>query len=406
MRILYISAVIPAASGSGGKRACYNHLVDLQKNATNIHAVFVSVDGTQPDQNIFDPEKTTWKSFQRETPRIGESSKAKFAALFDLVFGDWPRQVKAAYSLAANDYIADYVLHHPVDLIVVEHISGFALLKKLTKNIPVVYISYNIEANILLDQLSYSPLLSLYRVAFLLDHLKMKSFEKKIIQEVSGIVCISSIDVDDTVRLAGGTKNKVVHWQELNNLKSELWKYTGAKKLLFVGSASYFPNREAIEWLVNILMPEIFKIDPQVNLYLCGSSSSDVDMPLVSPNVNFLGFVSDSVLEECHRESDLFISPIRLGGGIKMKVLDVLSYGMPVVASQESMRGIEFIHPFPAIDFDDVHATALMIVNLLDSEDYLNEISNLIVEQLSNEMVNRSKLINVVKKLALSRNDN
>lgn len=406
MRILYISAVIPAASGSGGKRACYNHLVDLQKNATSIHAVFVSVDGTQPDEEIFDSKKTTWKCFKRETPRIGESSRAKFTALFDLVFNVWPRQVKAAYSLLANDHIADYVLHHPVDLIVVEHISGFSLLKKLISNIPVVYISYNIEANILLDQLSYSPLLSIYRGVFLLDHLKMKSFEKKIICEVSGIVCISSIDVDETVRLAGGAKDKVVHWQELNTLKTELWKYTGAKKLLFVGSASYFPNREAIEWLVNILMPEIFKIDPQISLYLCGSSASDVDMPTVCPNVNFLGFVSDSVLEECHRESDLFISPIRLGGGIKMKVLDVLSYGMPVVASEESMRGIEFINPFPAIDFDDVHATALMIVNLLSSEEHLNKFSKLIVRQLNDEMVNRSPLINVVKNLALSRNDN
>lgn len=401
MKILYLSAIIPSASGSGGKRACYNHFVELQKMATEVYAVFVSVDGTRPDAEILDSKKTTWKVFARETPRIGEGVRAKLSALFYLIFGKWPRQYKAAYSRKANEYVAEYMSRNPVDVIVVEHISGLALLEKRAGSIPVVYISHNVEANILNDQFTYSSWASMYRFFFFLDLLKMKAFEKKVIRGVNGVICISSVDVDETVALAGGVIDKVVHWQELNMLKSVRWKYTGTKRLLFVGSASYFPNREAIEWLVNILMPEIFKIDPTISLYLCGSSAADVDFRIAAPNVHFLGFVTDDMLEECHRESDLFVSPIRLGGGIKMKVLDVLSYGMPVVASQESMRGIEFIQPFPTIDFDDIPATALMIVELLASEHRLNDLSASVIRQLRDEMVQRSELLDVVKSLTV-----
>lgn len=401
MKILYLSAVVPGASGSGGKRACYNHFIELQKMATSVHAVFVSVDGTQLDVGFLDSEKTSWKLFARETPRIGDGLRAKLFALFNLFFGKWPRQCKAAYSREANLHIAEYMFRNPVDVIVVEHISGLALLEKRKLGVPVVYISHNLEANILRDQLNYSSRNSMYRFLLFLDLLKMKTFEKKIIQEVNGVICISSVDVGETVNLADGAADRVVHWQELNALKPAKWRYTGKKQLLFVGSASYFPNREAIEWLVNMLMPEIFKIDPSVNLYLCGSSAKDIDLLVAVPNVHFLGFVSDDMLEQYHRESDLFVSPIRLGGGIKMKVLDVLSYGMPVVASRESMRGIEFIHPFPTIDFDDISATAQMIVELLASEQRLSELSAMTVRQLTDEITGRAGLLDVVKSLAV-----
>ncbi|SFY35768.1 glycosyltransferase [Janthinobacterium sp. TB1-E2] len=401
MKILYLSAVVPGASGSGGKRACYNHFVELQKMATAVHAVFVSVDDTQLDVAILDSGKTSWKLFARETPRIGAGLRAKLSALFDLFVGRWPRQCKAAYSREAIAHIAEYISQNPVDVIVVEHISGLALLDKRVSGIPVVYISHNVETHILRDQLIYSSQNSIYRFLFSLELQKMKVFEKKIIQKANGVICISSVDVDETVDLADGAADKVVHWQELNALKPIRWKYTGKKQLLFVGSASYFPNREAIEWLVNTLMPEIFKIDPSIGLYLCGSSAADVDLRVAAPNVHFLGFVSDEMLEEYHRESDLFVSPIRLGGGIKMKVLDVLSYGMPMVASRESMRGIDFIQRFPTIDFNDIPATARMIVELLVSEQRLNNLSATIVQQLKDEIASRAELLDVVKTLTV-----
>lgn len=397
MKILYLSTLVPAISGNGGKRAAYNHICNLQKNADSIHAVFLSVDGTSPNKEIFSPNKTDWICFSRELGRVRAGFIPKLKAFFNFIFSAWPRGYTVAYSKQASYYLEKFLKNSQIDVIVCEYLFGMALLEDCDTNLPIIYIAQNVEKDMLFDQMRFSSCWSMLKYFYFVEYFKMRCLEKRIIKKVNGTICISSKDVTPLIALADCDKNKIKSWQELNFIKPRLWKFTKSKRLLFVGSATHFPNIDAMKWLAKFLMPEIFKIDPEIQLFVVGMHKTDVPVSTFVENINFLGFISDKDLCEYHCTSDLFISPIRLGGGIKMKVLDVLSYGMPFIASEESLQGIDFLDSCPIVDFSDVQKTASLICELMSSPDMLTELSHSMLSQLRNSEASRPDLLDVIK---------
>jgi glycosyltransferase involved in cell wall biosynthesis len=83
------------------------------------------------------------------------------------------------------------------------------------------------------------------------------------------------------------------------------------------------------------------------------------------PNVVFEGFVSSERLDELHRICDLFICPVTLGSGIKIKVLEATGYGLPVAATRESLAGIDYLGDAVCRIHRDPKRAALVVAALL-----------------------------------------
>ena len=87
------------------------------------------------------------------------------------------------------------------------------------------------------------------------------------------------------------------------------------------------------------------------------------------PSVTLTGFLPIDVLFKRMIESSVFVSPIRLGSGIKLKNIMALSYGMPIVATSKSMQGIPLQDRRDAWLADDPALFAEGIVTMLRSEE-------------------------------------
>ncbi|ASJ71620.1 glycosyltransferase [Granulosicoccus antarcticus] len=99
----------------------------------------------------------------------------------------------------------------------------------------------------------------------------------------------------------------------------------------FLGGFGHPPNREAVEYYLDEVMPLIRKRRPDIKLHIWGSKIPDEFFQLVDDQVIVEGFAEslDEVFEGCR----VFIAPLQSGAGIKGKVLDSIAYGVPSVLS-------------------------------------------------------------------------
>ena len=380
MKVLHLSPLVPDVSGTGGKRAVYNHFEDLQRCGARVKAVMVDVEGIGeqcPDCfRDFSPVV-----FPRALPRVGKGPIAKLSAVAQLIFGPLPRSAAVIASKHIRDTLHRLVAGDNFDLVIVDHLNAYALLDGIPLSPPFFYIAHNIESDVLRDRYQQEKKWSVDRIIARIEHWKMLRFERRLIAQAAKIILISS--GDKHAPILESAQHKVKVWPELPSPKQTKWAYKSTKSMLFVGSAEYFPNKEAILWMIQKLMPEIRRIDSTITLTLVGTSKQDVGLIDDIPGIDFSGFVSDERLQALHLACDLFICPIIVGGGIKIKLLEACSYGMPIIATEESLRGIEFLDEVAPRLSREPCTDASSIVTLMDNPTKLLEMRNQMAKALA-----------------------
>jgi len=130
--------------------------------------------------------------------------------------------------------------------------------------------------------------------------------------------------------------------------------------LLFVGGFRHPPNTDAVLWYAKEILPRIRTGLPGVKSYVVGADPPATIRSLATHDLVIAGFVPDLTpyLEGCR----VSISPLRYGAGVKGKVNQAMSFGLPVVATTPSIEGM---HLTPGIDVlvgDDPQAFADAVV--------------------------------------------
>lgn len=121
--------------------------------------------------------------------------------------------------------------------------------------------------------------------------------------------------------------------------------------LLFTGNYEYAPNVDAALWLAREILPSVQAHLPGVKLWLVGNAPPPEMQALASDSIKVTGRVPD--IKPYLARATAFVSPLRLGAGIKNKVLEALALGCPVVATPISVDGIHVTDGQDALVADD-----------------------------------------------------
>jgi polysaccharide biosynthesis protein PslH len=109
-----------------------------------------------------------------------------------------------------------------------------------------------------------------------------------------------------------------------------------APRILFVGNMSYPPNREAVEVTRSQVMPAVLARRPRALFQFVGAHPPELNDG--RPGAEFTGFVEDLV--PYLRQADVVISPVLRGGGMRIKTIEALACGKPVVATEKGAEGV------------------------------------------------------------------
>lgn len=119
---------------------------------------------------------------------------------------------------------------------------------------------------------------------------------------------------------------------------SEMVMERKTNTLLFTGNFAYPPNLDAAYFLIEEVLPHVQAQIPDAVLWLVGANPPAELMELADEDVIVTGQVAD--MRTYLATASVFACPLKVGAGIKNKVLEALAMGCPVIATPLSMDGI------------------------------------------------------------------
>lgn len=113
----------------------------------------------------------------------------------------------------------------------------------------------------------------------------------------------------------------------------------GEPVAVFVATMSWAPNEDAALWLAREVWPAVLARVPRARLLLVGRDPSPAVRALAGERIEVTGTVRE--IEPHLRRARLAVAPLRAGGGSRLKILEALSAGRPVVATTVGASGLE-----------------------------------------------------------------
>lgn len=101
--------------------------------------------------------------------------------------------------------------------------------------------------------------------------------------------------------------------------------------LLFCGNMHYKPNVDAALFLVNDVMPIMWKSNPNIKVAVAGTNPTKSVKQLASNNVIVTGWVPD--MREYYAQSKVFVAPMQIGTGLQNKILEAMAMKVPCITS-------------------------------------------------------------------------
>lgn len=110
--------------------------------------------------------------------------------------------------------------------------------------------------------------------------------------------------------------------------------------LVFVGGFGHPPNIDAVLWFAKEVFPEILKKYPDMKWHIVGGKAPKEVTDLASENIILEGFLSDEDLDKMYRKCRMAVVPLRVGAGVKGKVVEAGYYQIPLVTTSIGEEGI------------------------------------------------------------------
>jgi glycosyltransferase involved in cell wall biosynthesis len=126
------------------------------------------------------------------------------------------------------------------------------------------------------------------------------------------------------------------------------------------------PNVDALRWFVNDVLPFIVERIPEARIIVTGADAPPDVVKLASGAVRLTGYVDD--LAALYADARVAIAPIRFGAGVKIKAVEAIQYGVPVVATTTGAEGIVLDEPACVAVRDDARGFADAVVRMLSDE--------------------------------------
>ncbi|MBZ0292500.1 MAG: glycosyltransferase family 4 protein, partial [Anaerolineae bacterium] len=249
----------------------------------------------------------------------------------------WPRTADQSWSPAMWRAIQARLATEKYDVV---HLFGGVQIYEFRYalgNIPAIITPYESYSLYLRRQIDSSGENFTQHLALSTQHFLARRFESFMFTPYHKTVVVSDRDQAELLGINPALPIKVIP----NGVDTYEFRPRPTRRipaLLFVGNYEYPPNVDAALRLAREIFPAVQAKIPDAHLWLVGNAPTPDMLALANDSIRATGRVPD--VRPYLARAGAFVSPLRLGAGIKNKVLEALAMGCPVVATPLSVDGI------------------------------------------------------------------
>ena len=254
--------------------------------------------------------------------------------------GRWPLGVVNYTRAAMKSVLADAVAGRRFDLVHLEstHLAAYVPFLQSATATPVVFDWHNIESE-LYRRYSRNTASLPRKVYAGITARRMAATENWLLHASLGHSVCSARERQHLLALAPTARVAVIE----NGVDAEYFSAAAAgaarHRIVFVGSMDYHANIEAAVWFVRRVWPGVSAAFPDWRLTLVGSNPVPAVRELAdAANVEVTGTVPD--VRPYYREAVSAIVPVLTGSGTRLKILEAMAAGVPVVSSSVGAEGL------------------------------------------------------------------
>jgi glycosyltransferase involved in cell wall biosynthesis len=233
--------------------------------------------------------------------------------------------------------VLNSIRNNHYDFVVFEHIESLRLYKKINSLFPlakIIFDAHNVDHFLLHD---------------IANKRRLKNIRKAESSLYKKCDIVFTASVSDAEILRSLNKNKIQIEVVPNGVDVEKNPFQlpdfnkNPKKIIFCGSLDYEPNQVGLLWFLKDVWPDIVKKHPGIILLVVGRGIPD--QPLMnllngSPHIKFIGEVETVI--PYYREVQCAIIPLLHGSGTRLKILEAMSLGIPVISTKAGAEGLNY----------------------------------------------------------------
>ncbi len=194
----------------------------------------------------------------------------------------------------------------------------------------------------------------------------LKAYEGRIVREFDAVLAVSDEDRAALSEAAGVVREMTVIPIAIDTDELPVaHRQASARQMTHIGTMYWPPNIDGMLWFINEIYPLVRETLPDSGLDLVGARPPRelVGLKGQVPGLNVTGYVADvnPYLAQC----GVFIVPLRAGGGMRVKILEALSRGLPVVTTTLGCEGIAVRHDEHVLIADTPADFAQAVVRVL-----------------------------------------
>jgi polysaccharide biosynthesis protein PslH len=194
---------------------------------------------------------------------------------------------------------------------------------------------------------------------------RLRHYERLVSERVDGIITVSPEDQEALRELGVRSPIQVIQncldVTRLPFLASPSERE--AAEIVFTGTMDYRPNVDAATWFCAEVWPRVLSLVPEARFTIVGRDPSLAVRQLAQQHgVEVTGAVPD--VGPFLRRATVYVVPMRMGGGVRFKVLEALAAGLPVVSTTMGATGVDLTPGVHALLADQPDEMALTIVRL------------------------------------------
>lgn len=359
MKILMLVPYLPTITMSGGQTRWYNIIKYLAKD--NEITLFSLV--KDESEKKFIPELLKYCKNVRVFTR--SQKPWTFRNILFSIIGPFPLLVVRNWSFDERNALQKELSDEKYDLI---HTETFYVMPHLRKtDVPIIQVEQTIWHEVYKHHVM-TEIPKILRPLFLLDVAKIVFWEKFYWKKANALFAVSQEDQSVMQKLLPGKSVKIIpNGVDCDYYKAKkVGKFDPPRILYGVSNFEWLQNQEAVKVLLDEIWPKLKEAYKEpVKVWIVGRKMPEWIKKRSRDNKDILITENISDAREAYSSSQLMITPIKGGGGTRIKILEAMAAGLPVVSTSIGIAGLSVTDGKNVFIADDNNAIVKKAVRLL-----------------------------------------